>query len=517
MKQKKIVLREIKQWHPGNRAYQTDAYYQKLANRLLKAFSILEDDLDRRGYDITRRSAIKLTNYMEDIVSDCGVWHAYSNMCQGLYGHPVPLYHRDEEYYHDEPSMNAIRHMIWNMVSDITDDLVFAEIPAINEMAHLAHYILCDVFEDAPINEELADDIDSMLDKSITDFNELRHTLKWLYKDCYLIAGEKNDTLISRYFDSLSRTSAQDNDMPISDSMAYYVAFTTCIFKYKVGPLACYAKDYLAALMRTKGMEQEAAEVAGIEVIDAGTYKVNHAPSESLTSKAETPDNKRLILTRTNGRQIEINAQELNLDEKQLESIKGIMASSFVHYQGEWHLNGMILSLDGIEKEWEDWCKKDPDYIKPGTMTLTAQEMLKRTGGQRIAYFADLNQMKDFLEQKLQVPRHLLGFVTENENDRPTLFIDTDEAKNCLQFFFGLTSSIADPDNPYYDKNEARRYAFDFLWNAEAVTTHAVNYLLEHDFLPDIYDDQVLSQFSTHEQKRHDIDFLMRFYRRELY
>ena len=150
-------------------------------------------------------------------------------------------------------------------------------------------------------------------------------------------------------------------------------------------------------------------------------------------------------------------------------------------------------------------------------MTLTAQEMLKRTGGQRIAYFADLNQMKDFLEQKLQVPRHLLGFVTENENDRPTLFIDTDEAKNCLQFFFGFSSSIADPDNPYYDKNEARKYAFDFLWNAEAVTTHAVNYLLEHDFLPDIYDDQVLSQFSTHEQKRHDIDFLMRFYRRELY
>ncbi len=41
--------------------------------------------------------------------------------------------------------------------------------------------------------------------------------------------------------------------------------------------------------------------------------------------------------------------------------------------------------------------------------------------------------------------------------------------------------------------------------------------MLDHNFLPDIYNDDALSASSTKEEKRHDIDFLMRFYRRENY
>ncbi len=517
MKPKPIVNNEIKQWHPYNKPYQTDACYRGVANLLLKSFSYLEDEFDNNTNEIIRRSAIVLTHYLEDIVSDCGIWRAYSGLCREWYDLPVPLYHQNEEYFADEPSLNAVRHMIWCVVSDVTDQLVFADANVLDEMAHLAYEILEEVYEEIPINEQLAEDMAALLEKAATDFEALRYMLKWLYRDCYLIAGKKNEEMLSNQIEAILQAADEENHLDISDSTAFYLAFTSCIFKYKIGPLACYPKDYLAALMRTKGMEQEAAEVDGIEIIDMGAYKINHAPSEQLTATENRLPENWLTLTRTNGRQIEIKAEELNLPEGKWKEVEGITASSFVCYRGEWHLNGILMTLSDIEKTWKELCEKDPDYMQPGTATLTAQDMLKRTEGRQIAYFADRNEMKVFLEQKLQFPHHLLSIVDAHKGNLPVIFIDPEEAKHCLQFFYGFSPYIAAPDNPFYDKAEAQKHAIDFLWDAESVTTHAVNYLLDHDYLPDLYDDELLSRFSTREEKRHDIDFLMRFHRRKDY
>ena len=55
------------------------------------------------------------------------------------------------------------------------------------------------------------------------------------------------------------------------------------------------------------------------------------------------------------------------------------------------------------------------------------------------------------------------------------------------------------------------------LEDEESLTTHAVKYLLEHNFLPNIFDNGLLSYQRSPEEKRHDIGFPMRFYRRENY
>jgi hypothetical protein len=125
--------------------------------------------------------------------------------------------------------------------------------------------------------------------------------------------------------------------------------------------------------------------------------------------------------------------------------------------------------------------------------------------------------MKDYLEQVLRFPRHLLGFVDEKKGDLPAIFIDKKEEKNCLQFFFGYSDVIADFTNPYYNCEKAVEGAIDILWDGESVTTHAVEYLLENRYLPDVYNDPVLNGCCSPEQKRKDIDFLMRFWRRENY
>ncbi|MCR4601923.1 MAG: DUF3843 family protein [Prevotella sp.] len=516
MKLKKIVANDIKECHPHQNSHQTDLYYQRLANRLQDAFRSLSCTIEGLTPEVMHQGAIMLANYMEDIVADSGQWRTFSNLCQELYGHPTPLYHQDEEYYPDEPSLNAIRYLLWSVESDVSGELVFPDSKNIELMAIVAHHILEEVFEEAPVNDQLADDVMSELQLATEGFDQLRGVLLWLFSSCYLTAGEQNEKLLEKHADELMELAEHENMPDLSPYLAFFYASTKSIFEHQIGPLALYTKDYLAAMMRTKGMEQQAEDLDKIERIDMGMYKFEPVKTEGKLMGL-APKTKRLRLTRTNGRKIEIEAEELNMAEEMLKAYDGFMASSFVFYLGEWHLNGILLPLSGINKKWEKLCDNDQENLKQDMENHTVDMLLKRTNGLRIAYFANSEQMKDFLKKEIRFPEHLLDQIVEREGELPTLFIDTEDQKGYLQIFYAYSPCIADPDNPFYDQKRAREEAADLLWDAKAVTTHVVKYLLEHDFLPDIYDDDVLSHFSTPAEKRHDIDFLMRFHRRENY
>lgn len=512
---KKIVIKDLKACHPNAKASQTDMYYMRLANKIQDQLCKLAITADKNNEEVIHRGAILLTNYMEDIVADSGVWRTFSNLCMDLYDHPVPLFHEEEEYYPDEPSLNAVRFLLWIAWSDVTDSFVFSDSINLDIMAITAFSILDEAFEDAPVNEQLAEDTEAMLRYATEGFDGLRDVLKWQYNNCYLTSGERNDILLNKHAEEMLSLSEEGFIPPISLDMAFYYASTRCIFIYKTGHLALYPKDFLAAMMRTTGMEQQAEDVESIEFLNFGTYKIESIESSSVTSR-KARGARRVKLAKNDGKQIDINANELPMpDGKELEDFEGFMATSFVFYQGEWHLNGILMPLENIAEKWDNLCKEYPGYMEPGLQTLTGEMMLERTGGQQIAYFADREELKDYLVEKIRFPLNYLDFIDERGGELPTVFIDTEEPKNCLQFFFGYSPCIADPDNPFYDKEKARESAINMLWNARCVTTNAVNYMLEHGFLPDIYEDKVLSTFSTKEEKRKDIDFLMRYYRRE--
>ena len=159
MKIKKIVANDIKSWHPFKKGYSSDQYYQRMANLLQDTFYAINIDVKDKTDEVFHESAILLTRYMEDIMADCGIWRMFSEQCQQLYGHPVPMYHEQEEYYPDEPSKNAVRYLIWSTISNITDEIVNTDGDAIERMATQAYNILNELFDEAPVNEQLAEDL----------------------------------------------------------------------------------------------------------------------------------------------------------------------------------------------------------------------------------------------------------------------------------------------------------------------------------------------------------------------
>ena len=201
---------DISHTHPGHKPYDTDSYYVKLANRLLDCFDKAHLDLGDATPNIMRYAAISLASYMEDVVADSGVWRMFSSQCQQMFGQPVPLYHDSgEDYCPDEPSLMAVRYLVWNAACEMDDIWWHVDNPELEQLSRTAYELLDETFEEAPINEQLATDMDEMLDRADGNFDKLRVTLTWIYSSCYLTRSEKAEKLLLKMQDRL-RTAGRD-------------------------------------------------------------------------------------------------------------------------------------------------------------------------------------------------------------------------------------------------------------------------------------------------------------------
>lgn len=500
----RIVAKDISQSHPHKKSYKTDAFYARLANQLFEGFQQICLDLGENTCTIERYAAILLANYMEDIVTDSGQWRSFSELCKQMFGYPVPLYHNeDEEYYPDEPSFAAVRFIVWHAANEMDDVWWNADTNELFLMAQSAYSQLDNAFETSPINNELTDDITVLLQKASSSFQALRPVLIWVFSECYLTRSLAAENLIEN---RLNETT-QMNEFMHAESMRMFYAIMHSIFLYKIGPLALQAKDYLASMMRGKQMQKEAQAVEEIEVLPMSHYQYSIEE-----------DGKWLQLLSTSGQQLRVCRDELTLDDQKLREYDGCIAI-FIKYIGLWCLNGVMIPTKNTAAHWDEFVRKDPNYKPEGTVDLTGKMLLQMTGGRQILYFADKEELEHYLLTELHYQPEHFDFLNHKDilGLHPLIFVDKDAEKYALHFSFVFTPCIADPENPYYDASVAQKEAFEMFYNEKSISTNTILYLLEHNYLPDIYDDKIFCQNNSAEEKRKDALFLLRYIRRENY
>ena len=495
-----ITTQEIRLAHPGMCDCATDLYYTRFANRLFDSLrSFVGKDLPDKNF--TRVLARKLTSYFEDIVADMGVWHSFSDLCMKLYGYPVPMYHAEEEYYPDEPSLDAVRYLIWDVANEMFPDRIFETDRLLQEMGQEAYRLLSDAFEQAPINEDAKKVMDDMLHYSTEGFNELRNVLDWVLGGCYITSGSWINKLMGEKAKEMKRVELFESMTP---SMKQYFVITGIKFEDRIGPLALNPYEWLQQLAETTGNDDVAAQLKEIEVLPMDTYQ--------FTSGDEDP----LTLENTHGKVIKVSLAELNLKPEVLKQHNGCVAG-FVFYKGEWRLNGVLVPLQLSADDFEKVKAQQRDIPRPGTKLMTAEMLLKSTGGRQLVYFKDAAEMKQYLQEKLKYPDSLFKNSPLTTMESPCMFIDTVDKVNPQFFTQDLEQCIKDPDNPYYDAEKAKEDAVNILWNAAGATSNMVNYLIDHELLPDAEQHYAFSQQSTHGQRLADMNFYMRYNRRSKY
>lgn len=502
MKPRRILISDFTHAHLlTKRAYPTDSYYTKLANRLLEDFCNTNVDLEENTESIFRYASITLACYLEDIVADSGQWRAFSDLCQQLFGWPVPVYHDNKEvYYPDEPSMMAVRFLIWHAATEMDDIWWKPYLPEFDTLAHSAYNLLMEEFEKVPVNEQLTEDIDNMMEEASNDFYKMRTALMWIYVRCYITRSEASEHLLGKRIESSYKLIPDSN-------MSHYYAMNHCIFAYKIGPLALYPIDYLAALARAKGKPSLADSLDAVEVFPTCAFQMK-----------VSEDCKTICLLSTHDRTITVKREEITLKDKEIGKYDGCVAS-FVLYKDEWFLNGVLSPLENCVERWGKLVEKDPDNMPEGHVTADADWYLRHTKGRQMLFFAGREETKRYLIKELNFSEDGLRMLDkDNRSDQPTMiYIDKDEPKNCLQFTFGFCESIKAPDNPFYEEETARMEAVEMLWNDDCVGTGAMLYMLDHGFLPEILTDELILQDSPKEVKDQDARFLLRYMRKERY
>ena len=240
----------------------TDPYYYEIANRL--AIKIREDKL-LEGWPEgeTDRVALGLTGYLQDILTDSGLWRSFIERCHVLYGRWVPFYETGEDYIPHELNLPDVRFLIWyTLCMNYEDRRVWDPMdPAIEKAAEVLHAELDRIYEDpdAPVPEDYH--ISKGLElNNPAEADDVFHFGNWLFMHCWLMTPA--------YALTLAEMMADPSLGGGKDMEKLKRALEESMMEDPTGPLALYLREWLFLIIEGKmppapKMKVEAAVPAG--------------------------------------------------------------------------------------------------------------------------------------------------------------------------------------------------------------------------------------------------------------
>ena len=115
----RIYNGDWKTLHPYSGSAPTDLYYITLANKVLAAIRAVETSLEESDYrkiDETEQKELAciLTAYFEDIISQTGIFQAFTRIHGKRFGKPLPFYTLDEDYTPGEINIEEVQFLVWH-------------------------------------------------------------------------------------------------------------------------------------------------------------------------------------------------------------------------------------------------------------------------------------------------------------------------------------------------------------------------------------------------------------------
>ena len=191
----RIYSGEWKTLHPYNGSAPTDFYYITLANKVLATIQEAEELLDETDYrklnlDEQKELACILTAYFEDIISQAGIFQAFSRVHLRRFGKLLPFFPLGSEYTPGEINTEDVQFLIWHYHMQL-NNLEIAYSPQLDTFAAIAADVM-DIFEaeyeTAPENEKLLRyfQID---EKEAHNLYALHARFLWLCTQSYLFSN----------------------------------------------------------------------------------------------------------------------------------------------------------------------------------------------------------------------------------------------------------------------------------------------------------------------------------------
>lgn len=488
----KVTADEWSHSHPFGQSAASDRFYASLASEIWRDITV---QLFMPGIPdgVTRFAAIMMAAYLEDTVSNTGIWQATRNLYRRRFGDVLPFFEVDpDDYFEDDVNIQDLKVLCWMAFNRIgaTDGRCFSPLSeGIARMAQIGFDHLVEAFDKAPVCKRSADSIGNVLKKH--NCFELRSLGLWLATDCPLTADPYAAADMMEDAEELFEAFG-DRDLDLGLEEALYDVESKYGWKKYIGMMGCGSWQYLAEMARIRGLEETAALLDTVRYRKIDAYEIIRFDKNSVWLKSAA------------GEEFEIDRISLK-SGSHLKDNKAVL-TSIVKFGDRYFQNGVAVFVPSLSSDGES-----PVSISefPEKMMALIRNVVKKNRGRRAYYCKDENDVRDILGDDL-FPK-----FQGDPSDKPdnlVLLLSDEEPPRLLS---DDCDFFKDPKNPFYDSADKvfnGEEALSFIVSS-GLPDDLIDYIVAKKLLPDAFMYASQGKRVGKRLVQDNMAFLFRFYR----
>jgi len=506
-----------------------DSYYLKLCNKVKQA--IVNEEISDVLLDYIEKDQIDtlsclLTSYFEDLISGTNIWNTFVKCHYKLYYKPLPFY-GIEDYIENEINLEDVHFLIWYFINTLQEEkFILSYNDWILELATKVMEVFDSEWEYAPENKMLKRYYS--IDEKEPDYYVARNLIDTILFKTYLFYP---DTTIELY----------ESDIEIAENLKEEEDIENLLLYLNYNrDTSLYTKR--TRLLGFKGQEW-AAEILGK---DHPLHDDYLNISKKITGYfLYTGQNNQYVFIEhiASGRKFNLVKESFEEQLKTLTQKNTILFMGIVRWQNEWWFSGIsaqqpydatlvaeernlieskmaINFLDYEQYKVEDVIEKQfaafKDYTNGFQIVFLESSKIKAyLKGYTEHYNTYLklskNELKKAKERSNKEGFKREGFESMDFTDRAESGLVFFNPKSGVEVALNVNSAFPSPENPFFDIEESKE-AIMHLFMSEDISTELAMYCVDN------YKDKL--PFFTEDDGRiflHDIDFLLRFWKKNNY
>ena len=491
---KKIYPKKWLELHPYKQTNSVDQYYVGIANEIHKRLysSTIADAFEEE--ENIRYTSLCLAAWFEDVISQTGIWQAFTAECRKRYGAYLPFHPIKGDYFPDEINLEDIRFLLWHHIQYLCRGIsaINPENPGIEQTAQEIYGLLAEEYETAPENERMQEFLyHSAMGEE--DFFRYREILDWFHYQCYF-----NIENVAQCRDEAERLLDDEKITPEMAETLIYATRTSLTFKGRRNLLSLTSPEWLALIGKAHPEHQLWGKVKARE---NSCYLLEKEDDEFLYVKD--------LCSEDEG-EFKITKKSLNLSAIRSREVgKSTLICELIYFGNTWWQCGMLLENKYDQKmaEYVDDLTKQKEKTNE---KATFHDFIKASGGKSFVFCQSQEEISDFLLNKM-------GYGLKEDLDIPRIHTETGamlmaNPHTGLHIQFKLCECIKSPDNPNYNKEEAEKNAIMFIVNPDIIPYQLSCILQDEGMLPDAYLNSLQRKEYGQEFIRKNAHFLTDYY-----
>ena len=466
---KKIYPKKWLELHPYKQTNSVDQYYVGIANEIHKRLypPTIADAFEEE--ENIRYTSLCLAAWFEDVISQTGIWQAFTAECRKRYGAYLPFYPIKGDYFPDEINLEDIRFLLWHHIQYLCRGIsaINPENPGIEQTAQEIYGLLAEEYETAPENERMQEFLyHSAMGEE--DFFHYREILDWFHYQCYF-----NIENGAQCRDEAERLLDDEKITPEMAETLIYATRTSLTFKGRRNLLSLTSPEWLALIGKAHPEHQLWGKV---KVRKNSCYLLEKEDDRYLYVKD--------LCSEDEG-EFKITKKSLNLSAIRSREVgKSTLICELIYFGNAWWQCGMLLENKYNQKmaEYVDDLTKQKEKTNE---KAAFPDFIKASGGKSFVFCQSQEEISDFLLNKMDYNlKEGLDIPRINTENGAMLMANPHTG---LHIQFKLCECIKSPDNPNYNKEEAEKNAIMFIVNPDIIPYQLSCILQDEGMLPDAY------------------------------